>query len=344
MKMNNITERQKRILSLIIHEHIRSAGPVGSNYLVEKYRLGLSSATVRNEMAALTEAKLLCQPHTSAGRVPTDEGYRYFVGQLMREATIPENLRYTIIHQFSQMRNDVKQWMRLAASILANQTHAASLITAPQPEEVRMKHLELIATHGRQVLAILVLEGGQINQQILTLDEPIPQERLSQISNKFTEKFSGKGLYTITAEKETMSPLESAVMAWMEEEMVRSERLPTGEIIMDGIMNVLAEPEFSDSEEARRALRLLDERSALQDLIAKTILPESIGGVQVLIGGEGSLDELQQCSVILSKYGSLGNATGTLGILGPMRMSYGRSISMVRFLSGILSDFVAEKW
>jgi len=344
MKMIDITERQKRILSLIIHEHIRSADPVGSNYLVEAYRLDLSSATVRNEMAALTDAGYLRQPHTSAGRVPTEAGYRFFVGQLMRESAIPENLRYTIIHQFSQMRNDVKQWMRLAASVLASQTHAASLITAPQPEEVRMKHLELIATHGRQVLAILVLEGGQINQQILTLDEPTSQEQLSRISNKFTEKFGGKGIHAMNADRDTMSPLESAVMAWMEDELVRSERLPTGEIYMDGITNVLAEPEFADSEEARRALRLLDERSALQDLIAKTILPESIGGVQVLIGGEGSLDELQQCSVILSKYGAPGTAMGTLGILGPMRMSYGRSISMVRFLSGILSDFVAEKW
>ena len=344
MKMIDITERQKRILSLIIHEHIRSADPVGSNYLVEAYRLDLSSATVRNEIAALTDAGYLRQPHTSAGRVPTEAGYRFFVGQLMRESAIPENLRYTIIHQFSQMRNDVKQWMRLAASVLASQTHAASLITAPQPEEVRMKHLELIATHGRQVLAILVLEGGQINQQILTLDEPTSQEQLSRISNKFTEKFGGKGIHAMNADRDTMSPLESAVMAWMEDELVRSERLPTGEIYMDGITNVLAEPEFADSEEARRALRLLDERSALQDLIAKTILPESIGGVQVLIGGEGSLDELQQCSVILSKYGAPGTAMGTLGILGPMRMSYGRSISMVRFLSGILSDFVAEKW
>jgi len=342
--MISITPRQKKILSLIIHEHISSAEPVGSKYLVDRFGLQLSPATIRHEMSALTDAGLLRQPHTSAGRVPTEAGYRYFVGQLMQESELPEPLRYTISHQFSQMHSDVKQWMRLAASILASQTHAASLVTAPQPDEVRLKHLELIATHGRQVLAILVLEGGQINQHILTLDEPISQEQLSVISNTFTRQFSGKGVSAFGAHPEVMTPLESTILAWVEDEMVRSERLLTGEIYMDGITNMLTEPEFAESEEARRALRLLDERSVLQDLLSKTILPESIGGVQILIGGEGSWSELQQCSVILSKYGSPGVATGTLGILGPMRMPYGHSISMVRFLSGILSDFIAEKW
>jgi heat-inducible transcriptional repressor len=141
-----------------------------------------------------------------------------------------------------------------------------------------------------------------------------------------------------------MTELENRVVDWIEEELARSDRLPTGEIYMDGITNVLSEPEFADAEDARRALRLLDERSILQDMLSNTILPESIGGVQVIIGGEGRWDDLRQCSVILSKYGSPGLATGTLGILGPMRMSYGSSISMVRYLSGLLSDFITEQW
>jgi heat-inducible transcriptional repressor len=202
----------------------------------------------------------------------------------------------------------------------------------------------LIATHGRQALAVLVMEGGQIHQHILTLEEPTSQEQLSSLSNKFSQIFAGKNLQGISQLQGTFSPLESKVIAWIEDELVRTDRLPTGEIYMDGITNVLAEPEFSDSEEARKALRLLEERSLLQDLISQTILPDAIGGVQVLIGGEGNWDDLRQCSVILSKYGSPGIATGTLGVLGPMRMSYGRSISMVRFLSGILIDFITEQW
>ncbi len=342
--MKELSSRQKKILSLIVHEHIRSTEPVGSRLLVDRYRLDLSSATIRNEMSALTDAGFLRQPHTSAGRVPTEEGYRYFVGQLMNETSLPDDMRHTISHQFSQMSSDMKQWMQLAASVLANQTHAASLVTAPQPTEARIKHLELISTHGRQILAILVMEGGQIHQNILTLDEPASQEQLSSLSTKFSHLFSGKNLNAIITFQGSISVLESSVMDWMQEEMARSDRLPTGEIFMDGITNVLSEPEFSDSEEARRALRVLDERSMLQEMLSRTVLPETIGGVQVLIGGEGHWDDLRQCSVILSKYGSPGIATGTLGILGPMRMPYGQSISMVRFLSGILSDFISEQW
>jgi len=342
--MNELSSRQKKILSLIVHEHIRSTEPVGSRLLVDRYRLDLSSATIRNEMSALTDAGFLRQPHTSAGRVPTEEGYRYFVGQLMNETSLPDDMRHTISHQFSQMSSDMKQWMQLAASVLANQTHAASLVTAPQPSEARIKHLELISTHGRQILAILVMEGGQIHQNILTLEEPSSQEQLSTLSTKFSQLFSGKNLNAISNYQGILTALESSIMDWMQEEMARSDRLPTGEIFMDGIMNMLSEPEFSDSEEARRALRVLDERSTLQEMLSRTVLPETIGGVQVLIGGEGHWEDLRQCSVILSKYGSPDIATGTLGILGPMRMPYGQSISMVRFLSSILSDFISEQW
>lgn len=344
VKMKDLSARQKRILSLIVHEYIYSADTVASKHLVEKYKLDMSSATVRNEMSALTDEGYLKQPHTSAGRVPTEAGYRYFVGQLMQDTSLPEAMRRTINHQFSQMHSDMKQWLQLAATVLANETHAASLITAPQPVEARIKHIQLIATHGRQALAVLVMEGGQIHQHILTLEEPISQEQLSILSNKFSQVFAGKNLAALSQYHGPTSQLEKTVLAWMEDELVRTDQLLTGEIYMDGITNMLAEPEFSDSEEARKALRLLEERSLLQDLLSQTVLPDTIGGVQVLIGGEGNWNDLQQCSVVLSKYGSPGIATGTLGVLGPMRMAYGRSISMVRFLSGILSDFIVEQW
>ena len=342
--MDKLTTRQKKILSLIVHEHIVSADPVGSKSLVKKYGVDLSSATVRNEMAALTDAGLLRQPHTSAGRVPTEEGYRYFVRQLMNETSLPPAIRATINHQFSQMTNDIQQWMRLAASVLANRTNSASLITAPQASEVKFKHLELIAAHGRQVLAILVLEGGQIHQQMLALDEPVTQEQLSVISQKFNQELAGKKTGRISSFLRPLSAVEKYVLDWIENEIIRSDQLPTGDIILDGLTNVLTEPEFVDSEDARRALHLLEERSILQDLLSQTILPDTIGGVQVLIGGEGTWNELRQCSIILSKYGSPGVATGTIGILGPMRMSYGHSISLVRFFSGLLSDFVVQQW
>ena len=329
---------------MIVHEHIASAEPVGSKSLVQKYGMGLSSATVRNEMAALTEEGLLRQPYTSAGRIPTEEGYRYFVRQLMNETYLPSAMRATINHQFSQMSNDIQQWMRLAASVLANQTNSASLITAPQASQVQFKHLELIATHGRQILVILVLEGGQIRQNILSLDEPVSQDELSVISRKFSHLLAERYTVQISDLQKPLTANENQILAWIEDEMTRSDNQLTGDIVLDGLTNVLSKPEFADSEEARRSLRLLEERSLLQDLLSQTILPDTIGGVQVLIGGEGTWDDLRQWSVILSKYGSPNMATGTIGVLGPMRMPYGQSISLVRFLSGLLSDLVIQQW
>jgi heat-inducible transcriptional repressor len=340
--MEELTDRQKILLTLITHEHINSAVPVGSKMLVERYNLGLSSATVRNEMAVLTDLGYLRQPHTSAGRVPTEKGYRFFVGRLVNEREIPLSTRRTITHQFYQMRNDVEQWVKLAGSILADQSKAASLITAPHPTLARLKHVEFIATRGRQVLMVLVLMGGEIRQSIQTLSEYEGQDRLSQIANQITENFQGFDVDKINHNKDVDNQLENDLIDWVITELQRADSLVSGELFLDGITNVMAEPEFNDSEEARRTLKVLGERSMLQDVIARSVQNGDEGSVQVLIGGDGAWEELKNCSIILSKYGAPGVAFGTVGVLGPVRMPYGQTISAVRFMSGILSDLVSE--
>src|SRR5512137_3178058 len=182
--MPELTERQRTILLFLVRDYIETAQPVGSKRLVERFRLALSPATIRNEMAALTEMGYLRQPHTSAGRVPTEEGYRYFVTHMVYQTDLPGSARDTISHQFYQARQDVEQWMPLAASILAHHSRAASIVTAPHSERSHYKHVELIATQGRQVLMVLVMTGGVVSQQILTLAEPVVQERLSAAADK----------------------------------------------------------------------------------------------------------------------------------------------------------------
>lgn len=340
--MTNLSERQKLILALVIRDYIETAIPVGSRRLVDHYGLDISSATVRNEMAVLTEAGYLRQPHTSAGREPTEEGYRYFVRQLMGHTDLPLNTKRTITHQFYQARQDVDQWMRLAASILAHQSQAASLVTAPHPEQARFKHLELIATLGRQVLMVLVLTGGEVRQQMLVLAEPASQERLSAAATQINELCLGLDYDAILPLVHQVEALEKDVIKLIVDEMERSLAVLGREVYRDGLTNVLAEPEFAETEAARRALRILEERSLLEDLLSRTILTDAVGGVQVLIGGEGTWEELRQCSMVLSRYGVPGLATGTVGVLGPIRMPYGRTISTVRFVAGLLSDLVVE--
>jgi heat-inducible transcriptional repressor len=337
-----LSARQKLILTLIIHEHIRTAQPVGSKSLVDKYSLDMSSATVRNEMAALTDYELLRQPHTSAGRVPTEEGYRFFVGNLVQKSGLPTNTRRTITHQFYQSRQDIEQWLKLAASVLANQSQAAALVTAPHSEKAIFKHLELIAVRGRQVLMVLVLVGGEIHQQFITLADSVSQERLSQVANQLTHLCLQQDIRSILPLKSQLDPLGQEVLEIVIAEMELIEQSTTGEIYLDGMTNVLSEPEFAESDEARQALHILEEPSLLANLLANTMMNTDFGGIQVLIGGEGTWEELRQLSVVLARYGDPNTLSGSIGVLGPIRMPYDRTISTVRFVANVLSDLVSE--
>ena len=340
--MGILSDRQKILLTLLIREYVSSAQPVGSQLLVEKYQLDMSSATVRNELAALTDMGYLNQPHTSAGRIPTENGYRFFVSRLLQENELPLTTRNTISHQFYQMRQDVEQWMRLAASVLAQQSRGASMVTSPHPQQSRFKHLEMVSTHGYQVLMVLVLMGGGIHQRLITTQDVIDQEKLSLAANKVTQICTGCDVDSISKNKTQLSVFEQSIADMVIEEMNRADSTITGEIFLDGISNVLAEPEFTGTEEGRRALKVFEERSVLDDLITRTIMSNNATGVHVLIGGEGTWDILRDCSIVLARYGSPGITTGTLGVLGPMRMPYGHTISTVRFVADLLSDLVTD--
>lgn len=340
--MPELTERQRTILQLLIRDYIETAQPVGSKRLVERFHLDLSPATVRNEMSALTEMGYLRQPHTSAGRVPSEDGYRAFVGEMIHKAELPASVQNTISHQFFQARPDMDQWMTLAASILANQSQGVSVVTAPHAETIRFKHIELISTQGRQVLMVLVMDGGEVNQQILTLAEIVTQERLSQAAAHLNSLLVGLSMDSIAAVSSRADALEQDIITILLQDMKRTSESVSGEIYTDGLTNVLDEPEFAESDEARWALRLFEERSTLQGLLARASSNSSVGGLQVLIGGSGGWDELRQCSMVVARYGVPGLLTGTLGVLGPMRMSYARTIPTVRYVAGLLSDLVND--
>jgi heat-inducible transcriptional repressor len=343
--MPELTERQKTLLLFIIRDYIESAQPVGSKRLAEHYNINLSPATIRNEMAALNEMGYLRQPHTSAGRVTTEDGYRFFVSQMMYQAELPEAVQRTISHQFHQSRPDIDQWMTLAASILAHQSQGVSIVTAPHARKPKYKHVELISTQGRQVLMVLVMVGGEVSQQFLTLAEPVSQERLSQTVARLNGLLAGMAVDDIAALSARPDALDQDILTLIVQDMRRNAESISGEVYTDGLTNVLAEPEFKESEEARRALKIFGEPSTLKDLLDRTTTSGAkgkVGGLQVLIGGEGAWDELRECSMVIARYGVPGMATGSLGVFGPMRMSYARTIPTVRFVAGLLSDLVND--
>lgn len=340
--MSQLTDRQKIILSLTVHEHTSTAQPVGSQSLINEYKLKISSATVRNEMNVLEEMGFLRQPHTSAGRVPTEEGYRFFVGNLVQHTSLPHATRNTIAHQFYQARKGLDHWLPLAASVLANQSQAVSIVTAPHSEKVTFKHLELIATRGNQALMVLVLVGGEIQQQILSFDGIHSQEQLSQLAQQVNHLCENRTLDQIATQPLTANPTLNQLLEAVRDQLTIANKLVTGELYLDGLSNMMREPEFAELQASSSPLRILEERPMLDDLISRTVLTEEIGGVQVLIGGEGTWQELQNFSVILTRYGVQDQLSGTLGILGPMRMPYGQTISTVRYVAELMSGLVSE--
>ena len=341
-----LTPRQAMLLGLIVREHVRTAAPVASGGLVRRYGLEISSATVRNEMARLEEMGYLWQPHTSAGRVPTEAGFRYFVERLMEEQTLSPEEQRTIAHQFYQARHRVELWPPLAASILATRTQSAAVVTAPRAVNVRYKHLELIATHGRAVLLVLVLQGGTVEQQMLVLNDPMSQPTLREAADRLNQVCYGLAADQIAARLRTLPPLEQEIGSLVVSMMRKLKEQPSEEIYHHGLPQLLQAPEFAEVEESSAGLvRVLEERSLLQAVIADALSPNvEIGSVRVLIGGEGKWDELRACSMILTRYGSPTQAVGTVGVLGPIRMAYGRAISVLRFVSGLLSELVEETY
>ncbi|HHV05217.1 MAG TPA: heat-inducible transcription repressor HrcA [Anaerolineaceae bacterium] len=340
--MTTLSERQKIILSLVVHEHIKGSQAVASGALIRDYNLKISSATVRAELNTLTELGYLRQPHTSAGRVPTEEGYRYFVNNLLNQSDLPATTRNTINHQFYQSDKGLHEWLPLAASVLATQNRAVSIVTSPHTKRVAFKHLELISVRGSQVLMVLVLVGGEIRQQIISLDNIYTQNQLSDLAQKINNGCENSTLDEIEQFRLIDEPLSDTILNAVADQMRFSEDYANGKLFMDGLTNVLGADEPVDPDQARVALKLIEERQNLDDLMLRANHNQEIGGVQVLIGCENTWQELRDWSIILTRYGVPEQMSGTLGILGPMRMPYGHAINTVRFVGELLSDLISE--
>lgn len=359
--MSELSKRQEYLLGLIVREYVATPTPVSSKLLVERYGLNVSSATVRNDMMVLEEQELVYAPHTSAGRVPTETGYRYFVQKLIGDSELSSTEQRRISHQFHQTELNMEQWLRLAASVLAQTARSASLITTPMLSQSRFKHMELISTQGRLVLLILVLDGGDVRQQMLTLAESVTQEQLSQVANRINLMCQGLLARDLRQKAVNEPPLEQDVMTLVAELLEHADKRVRN-TYYDGLVNILdpshgaslqeiADPQQRDDlaraldevdqPGARQALRLLEEQSLLEEILSEALATDE-HGVQVVIGGEGRWEELSHISMIVSRYGVQGMATGALGVVGPIRLHYGRAVSAVQYVASLMSDLLFD--
>jgi heat-inducible transcriptional repressor len=332
-----LSERRENLLNLIVEEYVESAVPVGSKSIVEKHRVPYSSATVRIEMARLEDEGYIGQPHTSAGRVPSDKGYRYYVESLMAEEQLAAEEREMIRHQFHQAERDLEEWFQLAAAVLAHSVRNFAVVTSPRSRETRLRHIQLVALQELSALLVVVLQEARIRQQVLNFSQPVDQDVLNAVANRLNAAYSGLTPSEIRERPMPVSEMDETVIG-MATELMDQEAFALGDVFRDGVREVLSQPEFARSE------RILDLVDVLEQRTLATAIPSRIAfdGINVVIGAENSLDAMRDCSIVLARYGGPSGPSGFVGVLGPTRMRYARTIPTVRYLAALLSELIGH--
>ena len=337
--------RSQAILRAVIEEYVTTAQPVGSHALVERYRIGVSSATVRSVLSELEASGLLTHPHTSAGRVPTEAGYRYYVESMIESAPLPPVEQLMIRHQFGQVEYASEHWFRLAATTLASVTRSAGLATPAKPRDAHIRRIDLVAINERMASLILVLREGAIKQALITVDgdDAIDQPTLNAVAARLNERLVDM---TASRAEARIASLDAddrvdALARRVGDRVVKVVREYDAEAIeevfSDGLLNVMEAPEFAQSDKLRRVFNALENRAYLGQLVGSVA---GSGSVQVFIGHENQPLEMRDVSLVLAPYGRPGRAIGVVGVLGPTRMSYSQAIGTVRFVSGLMNELV----
>jgi heat-inducible transcriptional repressor len=347
----NLDRREQQILHAAIEEHVSSGEPVSSRTLSRRGSERLSAATIRNTMANLEEMGLLEQPHASAGRVPTELGYRVYVDNLMRRSRVaPADERF-IQQSLESPVTDVSEMFAQVSRVLSKLSHQVGVVVTPNISSVRLKHIEFVRLAPRRVVAIVVAASGVIHNKVFETEDDYGQEQLDKSGRYLTDTFQGdtlpemreKILEMEAKEKATYDRLVGDALALGQASMEEATGdADVNHVFLDGASNLLSVPEFTDILKLQGILRTLDERHQLVRLLNRCI-EERESGVRVLIGSETDLPDLNDCTLITSAYGTGGSTRGVLGVIGPTRMEYARAVALVdyvsRFFGGLLTRY-----
>jgi heat-inducible transcriptional repressor len=352
--------RGQAILTAIIGEHLITGEPVGSKLIAEKFvgSFGLSSATIRNVMGELEETGLLEQPHTSAGRIPTDKGYRFYVDNLLGVLSLSnEDLRF-IGDEFgfleSELQDTPDRLMERTSQLLSALSNNIGIVVSPSLANDRLQHIEFVNLSEKRILVILVSAPNIVHNKIIRLNDTYKQEELDRTARYINVEFSGKSLAEIRTkilqlmheEKALFDKLLQTAMILCSQS-IESEEDQRGEVYVDGTSNILTKRDFADLERLRELLRTIEEKSLLMQILNECIVRDSSarGNVQVVIGSENTASTLRGCTLITAPYRiGTGTAIGTLSVLGPTRIEYARIISIVGYLARILEKFMTKEY
>ncbi len=333
----SLSPRTEAILKSIVEQYIARAAPVPSQSVLHNNGLDVSSATIRNEMMRLKQEGYIIQPHTSAGSVPSDMGYRHYVESLS-DVRLSIDQQRMINHLFHQVETRVEEWAKLAATLLANMSQNMAIVATAKPENCLFKHLELVSIQDYTALLVLVLQGAAVRQQITVFDQPVSQTQLSAISNKLNAIFNGLNNLQIQTKTTGLSDLEKSIAACILNIMKIEDEIEYEAPYMDGLQFIFNQPEFASARQTTTSLALTENKNLL-----RVILPDKLTGrgVHVMIGKENKSETIKNYSVIISQYGLPGEAIGCIGVIGPTRMQYARSIASVDYLAEVLTGLMA---
>ncbi len=333
-----LTERKLKILQAIIDDFVFSAEPIGSRTLSKKYDLGISPATIRNEMADLEELGYLTHPHTSAGRVPSDKAYRMYVDNMMERRPVPEAQQAAIRNRLNDNIYELNKTIERAAELLSEITNLTAFALTPKEDTNRLKYINLLPVDDRTVVLMIVTESGKVSNTVLRLKTGYDTRKLEILSKMLTYNYRGKELSSILevdiiksveGDLEAMSHLMENIMP---EFLKTLEGMLDTELYMEGLTNIFSIPEYNDLDKAKMFMRMLNKKERITK-----VLDERGEGILITIGEENSDEEMKDCSLVTATYRINGKLVGKLGVIGPTRMKYDSVTSIIEFMSDNLS-------
>lgn len=342
-KADSLDDRSREMLALLIKAHIARGEPVGSRTISKLTREGLSPATVRNIIADLEEAGYLEQPHTSAGRIPTDKGYRFYVDHILEQTRLSKFDEDTIqMGLFGDRPPSAEQLMSRASHLLSRYSDNVGIVVLPSLSNAAIKHVEFVRLSDEQILVITVSRTGIVQDRLIRVVEGFTQDELDRTARYVNANFGGMTLLAIREELLKRMSEEKALYDRLLQNAILlcegglgEETQASREVFVEGTSNIITKTDFADTERMRELFRIFEEKTRLVKLLNECVAPFS-QTVGVRIGGETSIPGLQRCAVITSSYGYGEDVVGSLGVLGPMRMEYARTISVVNYIARVL--------
>ena len=334
-----LTKRQELILKIIVADYTRTAMPIASEAVARRQELNVSSATVRNDVAVLRDRGYLAHPHTSAGSVPLDKAYRFFVESIepVMDTAIPQGARDRAREQLQHILQNLDEWANVSAAVLSGLVGNMAIATFPKAQETRVRHLDLVHIQDLLVMLIVVLEQARLHRQLIRLPHPMEARELEESTARLRSYLMGHDQREIESQQMHLTSLEEELVEATVTVLQEEERAAYRNHYVDGIRNLLSQPEFAENERARAIVEGVEDGSLAQTILAET--PEG-GVLRVIIGQEHPDDALSPLSVVVCQYGHPHHAVGALGVVGPTRMEYIRTIAGVRFVSAEMSEIL----